>query len=232
MKIVFCHNVFDRFNTLHHTIKTEKVLYQNSKTIVGYNNADPRTEINYHWDDIEWIKYHGLTHKIGCANGCIVTIQAALKHDPDIIIFSHDDVYINGEYTTILNKNLKDIYNGVTDVIVRKTPDHSVIGGKYYMMEAFILSKKAAIKCFGDLQLFDNEEDITRDIKNSVSPEVFLYNVLNIEGIKVNALDFNNAAPIEKYNDLLGETIGFHHKNIGYRGWNDKTDYTQSWKLF
>jgi hypothetical protein len=181
---------------------------------------------------MEFLKYPGLSHKIGCANGCIATIQAALKHDPDVIIFSHDDVSINAEYLPILRANILAIKNGETDVLIRKTPDHSVIGGKYYMMEAFLLSKKAGINCFRHLHLFEDENQIAKDIKGSVSPEVFLYNAVNIEGINIRALDFNNAAPIEKYNDLLGETIGFHHKNIGYRGWNDKSDYTQSWKLF
>jgi hypothetical protein len=147
-------------------------------------------------------------------------------------VFSHDDVYLNQDYLEVFNNNLKAILDGECDAIVRKTPDHSVIGGKYYMMEAFILSKKAAETCFSTKDLFINEEDINRDIKGSVSPEVFLHDILDCEGIKVKALEFNNAVPIEKYNDLLGETIGFHHKNIGYRGWHDKMDHTHSWKLF
>lgn len=232
MKIVFCHNVFDRFLTLHHTLKIEKVHYPFSNSIIGFNNADPRDHVKYHWNDIEFLKYDGMTHKIGCTNGCIATIQAAIKHKPDVIVFSHDDVYLHQDYLSVFSKNINMIGNGECDVIVRRTPDTSVIGGKYYMMEAFMLSLKAANECFSHLHLFQDEQEIDNDIRGSISPEVFLYRILNKEGIKLHVLEYDNAAPIEKYNELLGQTIGFYHKNIGYRGWNDETNYTQSWKLF
>lgn len=231
MKIVFCHNVFNRFKTLYNTISLEKKIFPNSQCIVGYNAADPSGEFS-NFKNIEFIKFEGLSHKIGCVNGCISTIKASLKYDPDVIIFSHDDVYIHTEYLNILNLNIEFICNEVADVIVRKTPAKSVIGDRYYMMEAFLLSKNAAERCFSIRTAYNDEQDIDKDIVGSISPEVLLYNLVNIVDVKVMAFEYDNAVPIEKYNDELGSTIGFYHKNIGYRGWNDEMNYLDSSKQY
>ena len=231
MKIVFCHNVYDRIDTLYHTIGIEKMFFPESQSVVGYNYIDP-TEKLISFPNLECIKFNGISHKIGCSNGFISTVKASLKYNPDVVIFSHDDVYINWMYISTIKRHIDEILNSNYDVVCRKTPDHSVIGGKYYMMEAIILSKKAVELCFSNLSEFKNEQQIDRDIRGSISPEVFLYNRLNVENIKINAIDYDNAAPIEEYNRLLGENLGFYHINIGYRGWNDKDGITNSWKQY
>lgn len=221
MKIVFCHNVYNRFNTLKETISIEKSIFPDSQCILAYNAESPESML-VGFTDIEYVKFPGLTHKIGCANGCTASIKAALKYDPDIIVFSHDDVSINGTASIEDNpflKNLISIVKKEYDVICRKPLPKELYGENYYMMETFVLSKKAAEVAFNELKYFDREENLPRDIRGSISPEVFLYEVLNGKGL--NILEKGYDHKLEGYNKMLTDTMGYYHKNIGERGWTD-----------
>lgn len=215
MKIVFCHNVHLRYKTLYDTIKIEKTLYPESHSIVAYNNEEPPEYFNQ-FDNIEFIKFEGLAHKIGCSNGCITAIKAAIKHDPDVVIFSHDDVFIWEPTIRVFEYNKNNIINGISDVICR-IPGKGIYGSNYYMMECFFLSRKAIKLCFEDAKLFNYEFEIPTDIRGSISPEVFLYNTLNKPALKINQLEYEHK--LENYNDTLSSYMGFHHLNIGLRGW-------------
>lgn len=218
MKIVFAHNVHVRFQTLLETITIEKEMFPESISIIGYNVNSP-SEILKDFKNIEYIHFPGVTHKIGCANGCITTIQAALKHNPDLIVFSHDDVMINKSYLKVFEENTKLIADGSCDVICRKPMPEEIYGKEYYMMEVFFLSQKGAEKAFGNLQLFKDEIDIPKDARGSISPEVFLYKRLNEKGVKV--LEKGYFHTIKEYNKTLSDNFGFLHKNVGMRGWTD-----------
>jgi len=218
MKIVFAHNVHVRFQTLLETITIEKKLFPDSISIVGYN-VDSPSEVLKNFKNIEYINFPGITHKIGCTNGCITTIQAALKHDPDLIVFSHDDVMLNEPYLKVFKENAELIVSGEYDVICRKPMPEQTYGKEYYMMEVFCLSKTGAEKAFGDLELFKNEYDIPEDARGSISPEAFLYNRINEKGLKV--LEKGYFHTIVKYNETLSNNFGYTHKNVGSRGWTD-----------
>lgn len=216
MKISFAHNVQNRHKTLRETIEMELKYFPNAKIYVAYNGEN--FNLNYFNDieNIEFIKYVGHGHKIGCVNGCITSIQTALKDDSDIIIFSHDDVKINPTKIDIVFKNIQEILNKKYDIICRRP--HS-FGENYYMMEVFFLNKKTANEIFNNLKLLNGNNELPKDIKNSPSPEVWLYNIINNSGANINEIDymhFNN-----NYNLVLSENLGFIHKNAGLRGWND-----------
>jgi hypothetical protein len=219
MNIVFCHNVYNRFKTLNNTIRIEKILFSNSITIIGYNDINPEKELDI-YSNIKLIKYNGLTHKIGCVNGCIVTIKEAIKYNPDVIVFSHDDVSMNfsEQSNKTFLKNVSIITDGECDVICRR-PKYNY-GNNYYLMEVFMLSKHSAEKCFSKLELLNNEQEIPLDIRNSISPEVFLYNVINNKELNILEYEYDNNNH-ETYNTYLDVTLGFHHKNAGERGWKD-----------
>jgi hypothetical protein len=215
MDIVFCHNVYNRFKTLNSTIRIEKMIYPNSNSIVGYNNESPE-EVLKGYDNIELIKFNGITHKIGCANGCITTIKAALKYNPDVIVFSHDDVYLNISLDShkVFLENATMISSGKYDAICRKPLPIELYGNEYFLMEAFFISPKAAIECFIDESLID------KDVRGSISPEAFLYRRLKNENL--NVLEIGYQHKLEDYNKTLSETMGYIHMNAGERGWKDK----------
>jgi hypothetical protein len=218
MKLLFCHNVHLRYKTLYDTIRIEKKLFPDSECIVAYNNEMPPREFD-EFDGITFTPYNGLTHKIGCANGCITSIQEALESNPDVIVFSHDDVFISEKHLEIFNDRIKMIVDGKSDFICRLPSTKELTfpyGENYYMMECFFISGKAAKQTFGNLKLYNNEEEITRDVRGSISPEAMLYEVTkNIERKHVIIYDHK----LEGYNETLESLMGHHHLNAGIRGW-------------
>ncbi len=220
MNIVFAHNVYNRFRTLSNTIRNEKSIFPTSQSVIGYNVESPLNDLKI-YNNIELLKFPGVTHKIGCTNGCIATIKAAITYNPDVIVFSHDDVYLNNysQYVQVFIENAKLIASGQYDAICRKPLPVETYGKEYYLMETFFLSKKGAEIAFGDLDLYTNEDAIPRDARGSISPEVFLYKALQNKGLKI--LEKGYEHKLENYNNTLSETMGFIHKNAGDRGWND-----------
>jgi hypothetical protein len=218
MKIVFAHNVHIRFQTLYDTIKIEKRLFPESQSVVGYNVISPDGALAT-FPNVESLPFPGVTHKIGCTNGCIATIQAALHYNPDVIVFSHDDVMLNPEKLEVFKEKLEMITSGEYDVICRRPLPVDTYGKEYYLMEAFLLSKKAAEVVFSNLQFYPNEDQIPTDARGSISPEVFLYQALNNKGLKIKEEGYIHT--LDGYNETLSNTLGFIHKNAGSRGWTD-----------
>jgi hypothetical protein len=230
--IVFAHNVYNRFDCLVDTIKAEKnfvATHENNLTsshsVVAYNDVNPNSFVSEKIDEgVEYHPFPGITHKIGCVNGCITSIQNALQYyekneffvtKPNVIIFSHDDVRINPEYNQIVKDNIEMIISGEYDVIVRKPAN--IYGKEYYMMEVFYMSYSAAEKCFNGVQLFKNEDELPRDPRGSISPEVWLYRILNDKMLNILEIEYHHQ--LEGYNKTLGETLGYYHEMIGERGW-------------
>ena len=213
-KIVFAHNVYNRLKTLKDTILIEKKFFPDSHVSIASN--DLFINIFQEITNLSIISFNEKPHKIGCVNGCILSIQQLLNEDFDVLIFSHDDVRINNNFNKVLNKNIEEIVNGDFDVICRIPEEYS---NNYYMMEVFFLSKKVVTKIFTDLQPIKDENKIPRDIHNSISPEVWLFNQLNGNGFNIKEIKFN--LNINNYNQILGEQMGYLHLNAGERGWKD-----------
>jgi len=213
MNVVFAHNVYNRLVTLRDTITIEKKLFPQSKVSVAYN--DSFINIFNELTDIEFIKFNEKPHKVGCVNGSILSIQNLLQYDFDVLIFSHDDVYINEENLDVVNNHIISITSGEFDAVCR-TPRG---WGNYSMMEIFYISKKAAIKLFQDLVRFSDDFQIPVDSRNSPSPEVWLYNILHSKDLKINEIIFESR--LSDYNIQLSQQMGYLHKNYGLRGWRD-----------
>lgn len=219
MRIVFAHNVYNRFKTLEYTVRTEKLMFPDSHSVIAYNVESPNEILKF--DKVELIKFNGVTHKIGCTNGCITAIKGALAYEPDVIVFSHDDVMLNPTQHAIASfmENINHIVSGIYDVICRKPLPTTAFGDKYYLMECFFISKKAAEETFGTLDEYRREEDISRDARGSISPEVFMYETLNNKNLKI--LEKTYIHTLDNYNNTLSDLMGFIHKNAGDRGWID-----------
>lgn len=218
MKIVFAHNVYNRFQTLKNTISAERNHFPDSKIAVAHN--DTFKNIFTEFNDIQFIEFGEKPHKIGCVNGCILSIQQLMNTDFDVLIFSHDDVSIIN--INVVNKHIEDIISGKYDVICRKPLSYNgltEIFGGYYMMETVYFSKNAVLKLFTDIKTLKDENEIPTPISGgSISPEVWFYKLINNKELKINEIRFDIHA---NYNDNLSQQMGYFHKNIGLRGWND-----------
>ena len=153
MKIAFAHNVYNRLKTLKDTILIEKKYYPDAYVSVACN--DVFVNIFQEITNFSATTFNEKPHKIGCVNGCILSIKQLLNTDFDVLVFSHDDVRINENYLHVVQGHINDIASGRYDIICRMPEDY---GDNYYMMEIFYLSKKAAIELFSNLSPIKNEE--------------------------------------------------------------------------
>lgn len=219
MNIVFAHNVYDRMYTLRDTILIEKQYFPEASVSVACNNTF--VNIFQGINKFSVVHFNEREHKIGCVNGCILSIKQLLNIDFDVLIFSHDDVFINRYYFNVVEKHIKSIVDGEYDLICRKPLKYNgsvEIYGGYYIMEAFFMSKNAVIKVFTNAKTLNSDNDIPR-LFNSPAPEVWFYDLVSNKELKINEIRYLHET--NTYNKILGETIGFCHKNAGRRGWKD-----------
>ena len=217
MKVVFAHNVYNRFKALKNTIDAEIEIFPDSKISVAYN--DTFINLFSEYKNVKFMGFGERPHKIGCVNGCILSIKQLLDADFDVLIFSHDDVSIVKSKLDVVNKHISSIMTNEYDVICRKPlkyVNNAEIFGGYYMMEVFYVSKNAAIKLFRDTTTLKDESEIP--VLGTASPEVWLYQLINNGRLKINEIQF---LLDENYNDNLANQMGFYHKNVGVRGWQD-----------
>lgn len=220
MKINFAHNVYDRPNRLKETIRIEKEIFPDAKIYVAYNNWEIKDQL-HEIPGISLIYFGEKTHKIGCVNGAYFSISMAMLSDPDVIIFSHDDVWISNP--EIVKKHIENIVSKKYDFIGRIPKNLPDIGTKYMMMEAMFFSPIAAKCIYENFKPFINENYIERDLRGSISPEVNMYNIVH-NALPPRTIDvhlYNHGNDPKEYNDTLNVTLGFTHENIGSRGWKE-----------
>ena len=73
MKVVFAHNVYDRLKTLKDTIIIEKEFFPDANISVAQNGK--RINIFQDINNFSVIYFNETPHKIGCVNGCIISIK-------------------------------------------------------------------------------------------------------------------------------------------------------------
>lgn len=217
MEICFAHNVYDRAQSLKKTIEIEKSYFPDAKIFVAYNNKAIEKEL-FAIEGVKYFYFPESTHKIGCTNGAIHSIKMALEVMPDVIIFTHDDVYIKD--INIVKHHLENIKKGA-DFIGRSPANLPDIGNDYVMMEAMFFSYVGARNIYSEIEPFKSEYDIDKDLRGSISPEAHMYRIVreNVEfetTMKIPYIHENH-----NYNDVLEKVLGFHHKNAGLRGWKD-----------
>jgi hypothetical protein len=215
IKILFIHNVHTRYKTLLNNLELEKKHFPNSNSYVLYNQSDIDFNMFKHLSNVKFIFFNYPSHKLGCTNACTIGIQEAIKSNYDVIVFSHDDVMINGDYLSVVNQNIELIYSKKFDSIFRRP--NSLYGNRYAMMEIFYISGDYADLKFRNSKLIENENDLPKDYRGSPSPEVFLYEALEGGNNKI----LNYEQELSNYNTVLGELLGYTHKNYGIRNWKE-----------
>jgi hypothetical protein len=220
MKIVFVHNVYNRPKTLLETIQKEIKHFPESEFVIAYNNdinIDTFKQQTF-GSRVHPIYFTQRPHKIGCVNGFALGVKKALSLHPDVIIFSHDDVSISEDYIDVYKHNISLVGDGCYDIVCR-SPKFNY-GTNYFMMEGIFMNGSFIKVIETVLNPIKEESQIPKDIRNSYSPEVFLFNCFNNKTTKILNHQYDNSSDTF-YNKQLGEKMGMYHKNIGIRGWNE-----------
>lgn len=217
MEISFAHNVYDRAQSLRNTIAIERSYFPEAKIYVAYNNKAIEKEL-FAIPDVKYFYFPESTHKIGCTNGAIHSIKMALETMPDVIIFSHDDVYISD--INVVREHIENIKKGY-DFIGRSPQNLPDIGTDYIMMEAMFFSYVGARNIYHDMQPFTNEQEINKDLRGSISPEAHMYEIVSEHIPFETTLKIPYHHENVNYNFVLEKVLGFHHKNAGQRGWKE-----------
>ena len=206
MKIVFAHNVYKRHKQMIKTINNNRQFIDDDKTVL-VSNGNYLSFINYL--KIDNIQFRQLLrnkgHKIGALEGMITAMKLAIKLESDIIIFSHDDVYINNF------KKLKKYLNLLEEKsIVIKHPIW--LEKSYIMFDVFLIRTKVARSIFSK-SLNVNKSSISVDYRNAPCPEKYFGDLIlsEIPNDKIHIYEYNH--------DTWGDSeIGFYHipgRNLG-----------------
>lgn len=219
MKLAFVHNVYNRYKTLEYNISLHSKYFPSADTYIMYNLKSYEDTTLYLNSNIKSKYFSDTEHKLGCINGFILGIKETLSKKYDVIIFSHDDVYINESCINLIKDNIKLTYSYPYNFIARRpvtSGNYNVYGEDIIMMESVYLNGSYVRENFSKLKPLSSEKEIKKDKRDSPSPECHLYSLLGKDGL---IIDYDHK--LKDYNKILGETLGFYHKNIGERGWTD-----------
>lgn len=185
--ILFVHNTWNRTKILYKNILNERTHFQNSRSIVLYNNdslvIDPSI-----CEHIYVGKNEG--HKLACLNMAIMAIQLLKDSDCDTLVFSHDDVYLVD--AEALRQNI--VISNHHDIVCSNFNNLP----NYMMLETFIVNKKAVNKIS-----LEPHKELMLDYRNSPSPEMNF-------GHLINGLDkFIH----HTMGGFITNKMGYHHHN-------------------
>jgi len=208
MSLIFAHNNWIRTKTLKETMLKELTHFPNAKFVISYNVE--MSFKNFSEFDLSKI-YFGPNngHKLGSLNGAIYAMKNAtmIADDNDIIVFSHDDVYLND--IDLFNKNilLMEKYEFVGR---QKVGPFSTIDKPYIMLGSFITGKKGA-SIIGNAKTLADESALPKDNKNSFSPELYFGDIVK---------SLHSYWYVRDYDDLPIDELGYSHITKP-RGWTE-----------
>lgn len=218
MKLAFVHNVHNRYQTLEYNVNLHSKYFPSADTYIMYNLKSYEDTALYLDSKIKSKYFPNTEHKLGCMNGFIFGIKETLNKEYDVVIFSHDDVYINESYIDVVQDKIQLIYSNSYSFIGRRpltNGNYNIFGKDYLMMECLYLHGNYVKESFSPLKPLSSEKQLI-DSKNRISPEWYLYTLLDSNGL---IIDYDHK--LKDYNETFGKTLGFYHKNAGERGWTD-----------
>jgi hypothetical protein len=205
-QLTFTHNAWKREKTLNNTINVELNYFPNCLHHIAYNDKKPTVPNSASLSEFITRK----NHKLDAMNGCIHAIKGGLEKPSEIIIFSHDDVYL---------KDI-DLFNTALALIFK---DHDFIGRRIYgecgnltnpyiMLESFIIKKSLLKILVSNIPEVHSIEDLPKDLRGSPAPEIFFGNYI---------LRYSkNPYFFEKDQNVMNipDSLGYQH-HIKPRGW-------------
>jgi hypothetical protein len=155
--------------------------------------------------------YENQGHQTSCFNSIIAGMKMVIDNekndDDDVVIFSHEDVYIKD--MNLFNKCIKKLNNGYDIVCREYTGSKKGDPTDYYMNDAFFIKKKIVKTVFG------NSCMKTINVGNSCENEFTSL----IKDQKI------FSAPYYDHSTFGDSELGFHHLvkvDIGIPFWNKK----------
>lgn len=212
--MIFCHNTYNRPKVALETIRKEKKYFPDAKFVLVYNNDKI---------DISQLEKEGVDcfyfgenkgHKLGCTNAlysALLYSQKYIENDDDLIVFSHDDIYLSNidKFKSHIEKMAE------YDFVSRKYNGSKHNDNKNYIMLESIIIKNKIVKHFIKDYKHNSINKIKLDVRRSESPEIEF-------GEKLKTIESNNYLININENQFGENDMGyFHIKNP--RGWSDKT---------
>lgn len=208
--MLFTHNTFNRNKTVLNTFNKEKFYFSNGKYILVYNSNIETSDIKKENINCYYIG-ENKGHKLGSINCVYSALKIAYDKadDNELIIFSHDDIFLYD--INLFNK------------AISLAEKHGFVGRRYIgtkhtnvdyylMMESFIITKEnipKVIKGYSDNII----NDIPLDKNGSPCPEMYFGKDI-LDNIKNPYLfDIKN-------NEYSLNKMGYFHIN-NIRGWSD-----------
>jgi hypothetical protein len=217
MKIVFAHNVYNRFKTLKETINIERSFFPDAQEFIACNSY--KNDEFFSQENNLSIKYYMETpqHKIGCVNGLMLSCNMSLETDFDVLIFSHDDVRINPKSIDVVMNHITSVFENKCDLVYRNPVWY---GNEYAMMEVIFMNRRAVEALFTKISLLKSESEIDKYKNGSICPELWFYKKIATTNLKSNIIKYVHSESM-LYNVEMPPQVGYIHLNAGLRGWSD-----------
>jgi hypothetical protein len=208
LKVVFAHNVFKRHKQLIKTISNNRKLIDDIKTII-VSNGNFLSYFKY--NKVKKIKFYQFVknggHKLGALKTMLKAVSLAKEFNSDLIIFSHDDVYIND--IELLNKNIE--FLNEYDVVIRRPKQ---MDENYFMFDAFMIKTKVA-KLIFNKKFKLTKKSIPLDFRGSPCPEKYFGNLI------LRFIPIHKIKIVDYKDETWGNTdLGFFH--IPGRNWKEE----------
>jgi hypothetical protein len=210
---------WNNLETLKNTIENNKRMISNIKKI--YITTNDNNVLNYYKnlndENILCQKFaDNQGHQTSCFNAIIsgmkMVIDNEKDNDDDIVIFAHEDVYIND--IRLFNNSLSKFNKGV-DIVCRKyAGTQKGESLDYYMNDAFFIKKNKIKEIFGNANMMIIH--IGMFCENEFTKIINKYNIFSI--------------PYHSHSTHKDSELGFHHilnYNIGNIPFWDKSNINE-----
>jgi len=200
----FIHNTYNRPNQVILTSSIEKGIFPECNHLIVYNNNDLK------FSEITNTNYFYMGENKGHKAGCINSIYSGLKwlienksmSDNDIVVFSHDDVYLSNPDKFKIYLQMMECFNLISRIY---TGERSISSSPYIMIESLIIDINLAKKMITNYEYNGiDEKSLPLDRRESPSPEMYF-------GEKV----FNNTNKCHfieiKENNYGENALGYFH---------------------
>lgn len=211
--IYFLHNTYNRPKQVVEHSKIEKSYYIDSNHLIVYN-------YNLNFEEIDKTNYFYFGENKGHKSGSLNSVYSSLKYlltnynvsDEDVILFSHDDIYLSNNERFSQCLKLMETHNFLSRRCVKNkhVPDNC---DYYLMMESFLIKPHSARILVENYQYNQfNDSDLLLDKLKSTCPE------MNFGRDVMSKID--NICLIDINENTFGENeMGyFHIKNERGRG--------------
>ncbi len=189
----FVHNTWKKPKLVVETCKKEMEYYPDSSFCVVYNS-----DVKIEEDNIQTFYFgENKGHKLGCMNAVMGALVLGSESNHDLIVFSHDDIYLQNNEKFKRSLDLMRDY----DFVGRRynIPPYT----SYIMMESFIMKRSLATQIVKDYT-HNSIDTLPLDDVNSECPELLFGEYIKNFTSNIFTFDFTS--------NYYGENeMGYYH---------------------